>query len=509
VWFGEQRNAFLTLRFAARVRTGPESVVTVRLHHDSDLRRATIGRFRLALSTFEHSWPENGDSARKYKAAQASPSDTATLNISVDRGLPADVLVALEKHEEDRNDTEKKLVVDHFTWAAPELQPLTVLLAKLQAERDLLESSIPRVIYTERAKPRITRILPRANWMDQTGEIVLPAIPAFLGSLETGGRRANRLDLANWIVSPDNPLTARALVNREWRRLFGTGLSKTLEDLGSQGEWPTHPELLDWLAAEFMQPSSGDGHAWDVKHIVRTMVTSHAYRQSSWSTPPLDERDPDNRLLARQSRFRVDAEIVHDIALSVSGLLVEQFGGPSVRPYQPDGYLAAINFPKREYSASHGDDLYRRALYTQWQRTFLHPTLLTFDAPTREECGVNRVNSNTPIQALVLLNDPIFVEASRVFAANILRSGGVRWEEQLDWAFARALNRAPEQEERSILTNLYRRSLASFRSGESDAGQLLTIGEWPLPKDIDRNSLAAMTTVARALLNLHETITRN
>jgi hypothetical protein len=511
VWFGEQRNAFLALRFADKVQTGADSVITVRLHHDSDLRRAAIGRFRVALSAFENSWPENGDSARKFKAAQASPSDTATVNIAVDRGLPPDVLAALQKHDEDRNDAEKKLVVDHFAWAAPEFQPLTVRLAKLEAERDLLESSIPRVIYTERAKPRVVRILPRANWMDETGEVVQPAIPAFLGKLDTGNRRATRLDLANWIVSPDNPLTARAFVNREWRQFFGTGLSKTLEDLGSQGEWPTHLELLDWLAAEFMQPSSGNGRAWDVKHIVRTFVTSQTYRQSSLSTllPQLDERDPDNRLLARQSRFRVDAEIVHDIALSVSGLMVERFGGPSVRPYQPDGYLAAINFPKREYSASHGDDLYRRALYTQWQRTFLHPSLLTFDAPTREECGVNRVNSNTPTQALVLLNDPIFVETSRVFAANILKSGGRRWDEQLDWAFSKALNRAPEREERRILTNLYQRSLASFRSGESDAGKLLSVGDAPVPSDVDRTNLAAMTTVARAILNLHETITRN
>jgi hypothetical protein len=205
----------------------------------------------------------------------------------------------------------------------------------------------------------------------------------------------------------------------------------------------------------------------------------------------------------------VDAEVVHDIALSVSGLLVERFGGPSVRPYQPDGYLAAINFPKREYSASHGGDLYRRAIYTQWQRTFLHPTLLTFDAPTREECAVNRVNSNTPLQALELLNDPIFVEASRVFAANILKSGGRRWDDQLDWAFAEALNRAPAKEERSLLDGLYRRSLASFRSGESNAAQLLSIGEAPVPADVDRANLAAMTMVARAILNLHETITRN
>jgi hypothetical protein len=509
VGFGEQNNPFLALRFADKVRTTADSVITVRLHHDSDLRRATIGRFRVALSQSEHSWPEDGDSAKKSAVAETSKSDAATLNVAVERGLPPAVLAALEKHEDDRSAAEKKAVLDHFTWAAPELQPLTVRLAKLQAERDLLESSIPRVIYTERTKPRITRVLPRSNWMDETGAIVQPAIPSFLGSVKTEGRRATRLDLANWIVSPNNPLTARAFVNRQWRQFFGTGLSRTLEDLGSQGEWPTHPELLDWLAAEFMQPASGARRAWDVKHIVRTIVISHTYRQSSLGNPALSERDPDNRLLARQSRFRVEAETVHDIALAVSGLLVERFGGPSVRPYQPDGYLAAINFPKREYSASHGDDLHRRALYTQWQRTFLHPALLTFDAPTREECGVNRVNSNTPLQALELLNDPIFVEAALVFGANILKSGATRWEEQLNWAFGRALNRTPRDDERRILTDLYQRSVESFESGESNAKQLLSVGETSVPAGLDAKQVAAMSLVARAILNLHETITRN
>jgi hypothetical protein len=509
VSFGEHHNAFLALRFGQKVHTGPDAVVTVILHQDSDWRRATIGRFRVALSSAEHSYPETGESGAKHKIAEASPTETATLNIAVDRGLPPAVLAALEKDEADRNKSQQQAVLEHFAWAYPELQPLTVRVAKLQAEYDLLESSSPRVIYTELAKPRVVRILPRANWMDETHEIVQPAIPAFLGKLNTGGRRATRLDLANWLVSPENPLTARAFVNREWRLFFGTGLSKTLDDLGSQGEWPTHPELLDWLAAEFMQPTVGQAQAWDVKHLVRLIVTSNTYRQSSMSTPELDERDPDNRLLARQSRFRVDAEIVHDIALSIADLLKERFGGPSVRPYQPDGYLAAINFPKREYSASHGDDLYRRAVYTQWQRTFLHPTLLTFDAPTREECTVNRVNSNTPLQALVLLNDPIFVEAARVFAANILKSGGRNLNDELDWAFMKALNRSATKDERRILSDLHRRSLASFRSGESDASKLLSAGEAAVPQDLDRNELAAMTTVARAILNLHETITRN
>jgi hypothetical protein len=338
--------------------------------------------------------------------------------------------------------------------------------------------------------------------MDETHEIVEPAVPAFLAKLETDGRRATRLDLANWLVSPQNPLTARAFVNRLWREFFGTGLSKVLEDLGSQGEWPVNGELLDWLAVEFM-------HDWDVRHMVRTIVTSHTYRQSSMSSAQIDERDPDNRLLARQNRYRVDAEIVHDIALSVAGLLTERFGGPSVRPYEPEGYLAAMNFPKREYSASRGADLYRRAIYTEWQRTFLHPTLLTFDAPTREECTVNRVSSNTPLQALDLMNDPIFVESARVFAENIVRQGGGVFDRQLDWAFERALNRAPGTEERQILKELYRKDLERFRASPESAAQLISVGEAPRTAAGSDPEVAAMALVARAILNLHETITRN
>ncbi len=240
-----------------------------------------------------------------------------------------------------------------------------------------------------------------------------------------------------------------------------------------------------------------------MKHLVRTIVMSPTYRQSSLPVPS-DETDPDNRLLARQSRFRVDAEVVRDIALSVSGLLVEKFGGPSVKPYQPDGYLATLNFPKREYSASHGDDLYRRGVYTFWQRSFLHPSLLTFDAPTREECTVNRVNSNTPLQALDLLNDPIYVEAARVFAEKILQHKG-----SIDWAFERAVSRGPAAEERRILAGLRERSLAQYQHNASAAKQLISEGEAPVSHAFPPAELAAMTTVARAILNMHETITRN
>ena len=470
--YGEVSKAVLALRFAQPVEADADTVMTVMLHQDSEFRRATTGRFRLMLSPNEFSWP------------------------TADKGkeIPDPVLRALRLEEEKRNSAQKAAIAGHFQWAFADASEL----AHLEQEAAVLEQSIPRVVVTEATTPSETRILARGNFMDDSGEIVQPAIPAFLGKLDTNGQRATRLDLANWLVSPQNPLTARVFVNRLWRQFFGTGLSKTLDDLGSQGEWPTHPELLDWLASEFV------GSGWDVKHMIRTIVTSATYRQSSMSTPQLEERDPDNRLLARQSRFRVDAEMVRDAALEISGLLVEQFGGPSAKPYQPDGYLAALNFPKREYSASHGGDLYRRGLYTFWQRSFLHPSLLTFDAPTREECTINRVNSNTPLQALVLLNDPIYVEAARVFAANILNQGA-----NVEWAFLRATGRDASSEEQRILTDLYRKSLDDFRKSPADAEALIHTGESPVPAGLKPAELAAMTTVARAILNLHETITRN
>ena len=486
--YSEVAKAFLALRFAQPLETGADTMITVRLRQDSELRRATLGRFRLALSRGEYSWP-HPDKGKE---------------------LPDAVLRALRVAEDKRTAAQKTAIAAHFQWAMPDALAEANEVAKLEMASALAENAIAHVMVSEATTPVDTRILSRGNWMDESGEIVQPAIPGFLGKLDTGGKRATRLDLANWLVSPGNPLTARVYVNRVWRQFFGMGLSKSLDDLGSQGEWPTHPELLDWLAAEFMQPEfqAQGAHPWDMKHVVRTIVTSQTYRQSSMSTPQQDERDPDNRLLARQSRFRVDAEVVRDVALSVSGLLVEKFGGPSAKPYEPDGYLATLNFPKREYSASRGAELYRRGVYTFWQRSFLHPSLLTFDAPTREECTINRVNSNTPLQALVLLNDPVYVEAARVFAQNILRRSR-EWNGRVDWAFQRAASRPPTPVERQALADLYTRSLAQFRRTPADAAQLIHEGEAPVPSDLPAAELAAMTTVARAILNMHETITRN
>ncbi|SPE41309.1 conserved hypothetical protein [Candidatus Sulfopaludibacter sp. SbA3] len=470
--YNENTKVALALRFAGPVRTEADSTITVRIAQNSEFRRATMGRFRIALSSGQYSYPHQ----EKGKE------------------IPDNVLKSLCVAEDKRTDDDRKRIAAHFQWAFPDAQPEVIAVAKLEAASAILEKQIPHVVVAEATTPTETRILPRGNWMDETADIVTPAIPVFLGKLDTGGH-------------PRNPLTARVYVNRLWRQFFGAGLSKVLDDLGSQGEWPVNPELLDWLAAEFMHPEwQPDGtHPWDMRHIVRTIVLSQTYRQASANN---DERDPDNRLLSHQSRFRVDAEVVRDIALSVSGLMAEKFGGPSVKPYQPDGYLMAMNFPKREYSASHGDDLYRRGVYTFWQRSFLHPSLLTFDAPTREECAVNRTNSNTPLQALVLLNDPIYVEAARSFAANILKREGSLGD-RINWAFERTLDRAPTPEERRIASDLYRTSLEQFRRAPNDAAELLHVGEAPIPSGVKSTELAAMTMVARALLNMHETITRN
>jgi hypothetical protein len=345
-------------------------------------------------------------------------------------------------------------------------------------------------------------MLPRGNWLDDSGQPVSPAIPVFLGVLPVEQRRPTRLDLAHWLVAPGNPLTSRVFVNRLWKMYFGTGLSKSLEDLGSQGEWPTHPELLDWLAVEFREKG------WDVKHMVRLLVTSGTYRQSSTQTKAARAADPFNRLLSAQSRYRIDAEFVRDNALAISGLLVRRVGGESVKPYQPDGYWDYLNFPRRSWQEDKGEGQHRRGMYTHWQRSFLHPSLLAFDAPSREECTAERTRSNIPQQALVLLNDPTYVEAARVFGAKIVAEGGASPAERITWAYRRALARDPLPAEVKLLSDLAAKHQAQYAQDKAAAEKLLKTGQAPPPADVDPAEAAAWTSVARAILNLHETVTR-
>ena len=418
----------------------------------------------------------------------------------------ADLADRLKVDPSARTPEQSAKLWSEFKAAAPELADLRAQRTAADKARADFEGTIPRTLVTERSeKPRTVRVLPRGNWLIETGEIMEPAIPAQFRptSRAVSDRRLNRLDLADWLVSPENPLTARVVVNRFWRQFFGTGLSKVLDDFGAQGEPPRHPELLDWLAVEFRE--SG----WDVKHLVRLMVTSRTYRQTSSASRELLARDPENRELARQGRWRIEAEMVRDSALQVSGLLVPRIGGPSVRPYQPDGYWENLNFPQRGYDASSGGDQYRRGLYTWWQRSYVHPSMLAFDAATREECAAERNRSNIPQQALVLLNDPSYVEAARSFAARILREGSGDDTARLIWAWRQALARAPLDSELSALRRLLETQRTAFAKDPEAAAQFTRTGKAPTPAGLDPVQWAAWTDVARALLNLHETINRS
>ncbi|MFM8497899.1 MAG: PSD1 and planctomycete cytochrome C domain-containing protein [Planctomycetia bacterium] len=354
-------------------------------------------------------------------------------------------------------------------------------------------------------KPLSVRVLPRGNWQDESGPVVLPATPSFLPARieSTDDRRLSRLDLANWLVSDANPITPRAVMNRLWAMLFGVGLSAVVDDLGSQGELPTHPELLDWLACEFRD--SG----WDMKHMIRLIVTSRTYRQASSLVPAALAVDPANRLLSSQNPRRLEAEFVRDNALAIAGLLsLDEIGGPSVKPYQPAGYYASLQFPNRDYAADTDERQWRRGVYTHWQRTFLHPMMANFDAPARDECAAARSASNTPQQALTLLNDPIFVEAARVFAARLLEEPSADDDAaRIRLAYRLALNRTPRYAEVTSLTQFLATQRDTFKAAPSDAEKTLAVGLAPRPH-LDPLEHAAWTQLARVLLNTQEVITR-
>jgi hypothetical protein len=373
----------------------------------------------------------------------------------------------------------------------------------LDRQIEALLREIPNSLVSESVPPRTIRILPRGNWLDETGPVMVPQVPLALGALGAKGTRATRLDLARWLVDRNNPLASRVMVNRLWKLAFGQGLVATPDDLGSQGSLPTHPELLDWLASEFVD--SG----WNVKALFRLMVTSRAYCRSSTPSDQVRRKDPANRWLARQNRFRLDAEMVRDNALAISGLLFPKIGGRSVKPYQPPGYWIFLNFPKRDYAADHGENQYRRGLYTYWQRTFLHPSLLAFDASTREECVVDRPRSNTPVQALVLLNDPTYIECARALAGRLIREGGIDPTARLDRVFRLALGRPPRTDELNVLLGVLQKHTRQFRADPAAARAMLGVGDAPVAADIEAAELAAWTSVARVILNLQETVTRS
>jgi len=396
---------------------------------------------------------------------------------------------------------------------------LAQALQKLRAERAALaKGTVSAMVMQEMPTPRDTFVLVRGEY-NKKGEKVTAAVPAFLPG-PAKDQPNNRLGLARWLVSGRHPLTARVAINRTWQMFFGTGLVKTAEDFGSQGDRPSHPELLDWLAVEFMSPSAtpwGDGSKtpWDVKAMIRLIVTSATYRQSSVVTPALLAKDPDNRLLARGPRFRLQAEFIRDQALAVSGLLNREIGGASVFPYQPAGLwqeLAARgdskNWSAQFYTPSKGKDLYRRTMYTFWKRTSPPPTLATFDAPDRETCTVRRSRTNTPLQALVLMNDPTYVEAARKLAERLMIEAGTT-DERITLVFRLATARSPSEKETTVLRRVFAKQLESYQQDTKAALKLLTIGESARNEKLAVAELAAWTIVASTVLNLDETVTKN
>ncbi len=416
---------------------------------------------------------------------------------------PAGIADVLKTPTAERNAVQRELLKKYFVdivdSASRTLATEMVQVVKEQAE---LEKSFPAtMVMQEMPTPRQAFVLNRGQY-DQPGAAVGPGVPASLPPFPAAAP-TNRLGLAKWLVDPAHPLTARVAVNRWWQLYFGTGIVETVEDFGSQGAWPSHPELLDWLATEFI--STG----WNVKEVQRLIVTSSTYRQASRVSPALLERDPKNRLLARGPRFRLPAETMRDNALALGGLLKEKTGGPSVKPYQPDGLWQDVSVERRAvYKQDEGDGLYRRSMYTFWKRTCPPPGMMTFDAPDRETCTIRRARTNTPLQALVLMNDPTYLESSRKLAERVLKSGSDKDEVLLARLYRLVLCRDSQADEIATLLPLLGKVRERFKAAPEKAKQLLKIGSSPRDEKLDAAELAAWTTICSLVLNLDEAITK-
>ena len=416
--------------------------------------------------------------------------------------LPDNVKAIVKIAAAKRNPTQKAELTRAFRATLADIKPLQAKADDLNAKLASVQP-VPTPIMRELPdkQKRTTKIHVRGDWLN-LGKKVEPGVPVSFHPLAKDAP-ADRLGLAKWLVSPDNPLTARVAVNRFWEQMFGVGFTDTPEDFGVRSTPPMHGELLDWLAAEFSGPMK-----WDVKKLLRLIVTSETYRQSSKVTPELVERDPHDRWFERGPRFRATAEVIRDQTLAVAGLLSPKMLGPSVRPPQPRIGLSAAFGPGTDWTTSTGDDKYRRALYTSWRRATPYPSMSTFDAPGKSVCALTRPRTNTPLQALVTLNDPVYVEAAQAFARKMIAEGGTSAADRIRYGFRRTLIRPPQPAELDRLVKLHEQTRTSFGKDAKDATKLATDPLGPLPAGVDPIDAAAYTVVANVLLNLDETFVK-
>ena len=453
---------------------------------------------------FEFSYP--GFSIGRFRVSVTSDD-----NPSLQGNVPEPILAILRIAAADRTSAQQAQLYKHVASFAPVTQPIREQLARLQQELAAPVPQTPILRELPEGKRRVTKMHQRGNFL-QPGEAVETAVPASFHPFPAGAPQ-NRLGVSAWLTDPANPLTSRVAVNRTWAQFFGAGLVESQEDFGSQGQSPTHPELLDWLAIEFMGVPDGSGATpgttpWSFKRLCKLIVMSATYRQSSRATPELLERDPFNKLLARGPRFRLEAEMIRDNALAVSGLLSRKMYGPSVMPPQPEGIWQST-YNTTKWETSKGEDRYRRGLYTFIKRTTPYPAMTTFDAPSRELCVVRRINTNTPLQALVTLNDPAFVEAAQALARRMIKEAGPALEARLTKGLELTLVRPARPNEIAVLAQLYESRREFYNLHPDEARKLATDPIGPVPEGVNEAELAAMTAVGNVILNLDEFITRN
>ena len=466
-------------KLAVPIQAPEGSTLEIRLIQ-ATLGGHNIGRFRLAVTDL---------SPEQVKLGEAGPSP--------------EVIAAIKTPAEKRNDAQRKVLLNEYLASAPGgLGQAKSDLVQAEQSLKALRNNLPTAMVMKEGPPRKANLLIRGQY-DRKGEEVPPGFPSMLPPPPSGSK-ADRLTLAQWLASPTHPLTARVWVNRAWERYFGAGICRTTDNLGIQAEYPTNPELLDWLACEFVEQK------WDMKAMARLIVTSATYRQDSKVTAAKLKADPQNRLLARGARFRLPGEIIRDQALFVSGLLAEKIGGPSVRPYMPTGVWdeTSVYGDLRNYKNDTGEGLYRKSIYTVWKRTAAPPTMLLFDAPNRETCLVRRGRTNTPLQALALLNEITYVEAARKLAERMMEEGGLDVDARLNHGFRLALGRRPSAAELEILRQGIDRDRQRFNQDPSGAEKLIGLGEAKSKPGLPTIDLAAYTLAANVLLNLDECVTR-